>query len=98
MLLSLFGFYLVSNAIGRDIISRTGAVIASTTVRNWQYLTGKFLGNLVFLLTLGAGLAVSVMLMHIIRGEASLQPWLYLEYYALLLIPAIVFTSVVAIV
>ena len=96
-LLSLFGFYIVSNAIGRDVVSRAGAVIASTRVRNWHYLIGKFVGNLGSLLTLSAGLAASAMIMHLIRGEASLQPWLYLEYYALLVVPAVVLTSAVAI-
>ena len=41
----LFGFYVISNAVRRDIDSRCGYVIASTTMRSGEYLLGKFLGN-----------------------------------------------------
>src|SRR5205814_1064508 len=47
----LFGFYVISNAVRRDIDSRCGYVIASTNVRTVEYIVGKFLGNVVFLST-----------------------------------------------
>ena len=47
----LFGFYVISNAIRRDIITRCGVIAASTPMRSGEYLLGKFLGNLAFLAT-----------------------------------------------
>jgi hypothetical protein len=43
------------NALRRDILSRCGYVIASTTMRNSEYLAGKFAGNVVFLSVFTAG-------------------------------------------
>jgi ABC-type transport system involved in multi-copper enzyme maturation permease subunit len=94
--LGLFGFYLISNAIERDLTSGTGYLIASTPVRNTEYLAGKLVGNLVFLLSLllvyGGGVAV----MHLLRGEAPLEPLTYLVTYAVLVAPALVFVAIMA--
>src|SRR3990172_2553381 len=49
ILLGWVGFYMVSNSLQRDVETRTGFVLASTTVRNAEYLAGKFLGNVAFL-------------------------------------------------
>jgi hypothetical protein len=49
MFVGLFGFYVISNAVRRDVDSRCGYVIASTTMRTSEYVIGKFLGNVVFL-------------------------------------------------
>ena len=49
MFIGLFGFYVISNAVKRDVISRCGFVIASTTMRGSEYIIGKFAGNVVFL-------------------------------------------------
>ncbi|HXH41657.1 MAG TPA: hypothetical protein VNN08_23740, partial [Thermoanaerobaculia bacterium] len=57
----LFGFYVISNAVRRDIDSRCGYVIASTTMRTSEYIFGKFLGNVVFLTTFVAGYMLASM-------------------------------------
>ena len=49
LFLSLLGYYLVSNSFRRDIVSRTGYIIAATRVSNAEYMVGKFLGNIVYL-------------------------------------------------
>ena len=102
MLASLFvglaGFYVISNAIGRDVSSRCGFVIASTTVRGGEYLFAKLLGNLAFLGTFTAGFMLSSMGMLIVRNEAALEPWLFVRQYLLLVPPAIVLVAVLAIV
>ena len=96
--IGLGGFYVISNAIGRDISSRCGFVIASTTVRGGEYLFAKLLGNLVFLGTFTAGFMLSSMGMLIVRNEAALEPWLFVRQYLLLVPPAIVLVAVLAIV
>lgn len=93
----LFGFYVISNAIRRDIITRCGVIAASTPMRSGEYLLGKFLGNLVFLSTFVGGFMLSSMVMLLVRGEAPLEPLVFLSQYLLLTPTAIVFVSAVAV-
>jgi hypothetical protein len=94
----LFGFYVISNAVRRDIDSRCGYVIASTTMRTREYIIGKFLGNVVFLSTFMGGYMVASIAMLLVRGEAPLQPLIFMKQYAILVPSTIVFVSVVAII
>lgn len=93
----LFGFYVISNAIKRDIVSRSGLVAAATPMRSIEYLLGKFLGNLVFLATFLAGFMLFSMAMLLVRGEARLEPWIFVRQYLLLTPAAIVFVSAVSV-
>ena len=93
----LFGFYVISNAIRRDIVTRCGLVAASTPMRSGEYLLGKFLGNVVFLATFVTGFMLSSMAMLLMRGEAPLEPVVFVTQYLLLTPPAIVFVSAVAV-
>jgi hypothetical protein len=97
MFVGLAGFYVVSNALRRDILSRCGFVIASTTMRGSEYLLGKFAGNIVFLSVFTAGFMVTSMAMVLVRGEASLEPLLFAKQYLLLVPPSICFVSAIAI-
>lgn len=96
--IGLVGFYVISNAIGRDVSSRCGFVVASTTMRASEYLLAKCLGNVVFLVTFTAGFMFSSMGMLIVRNEAALEPWLFVRQYLLLVPPTIVLVAVLAIV
>ena len=97
ILLGLVGYYLVSNSIGRDTRTRTGFVIASTTVRNHEYLIGIFLGNVLFLSVVILGFMLSSMVMQLVRGEAAVRFSSFLWHYALLLPPMIIFVSAIAV-
>lgn len=97
MFVSLFGYYVISNAIRRDVISRCGVIAASTPMRSGEYLLGKFVGNLAFLVTFLAGFMLSSMVMLAVRGEARLEPLVFIGQYLLLTPPAIVFVSGVAV-
>ncbi|HUJ15395.1 MAG TPA: hypothetical protein VL284_16530 [Thermoanaerobaculia bacterium] len=94
----LGGYSVISNAILRDVRSRCGSVIASTTVRNGEYIIGKFLGNILFLGTFFAGFMLVSMAMVLVRGEAPLEVGTFLLQYLLIAPPPIVFASVLAIV
>ncbi len=96
LLLSLVGFYLVSNSIQTDIDSHAGFVLASTPLSNLEYLAGKLAGNIFFLASLGSGFCLSCLAMYQLRGEAPLELLTFLKYYALLLPPSIVFVSLIA--
>lgn len=93
----LFGYYVISNAIRRDIISRCGVVAASTPMRSIEYLIGKFLGNLTFLVTFMGGFMLFSMAMLLVRGEASLEPWVFVQQYLLLTPASVVLVSAVAV-
>ena len=93
----LFGFYVISNAIRRDVVSRCGLVVASTPMRSVEYLFGKFLGNLAFLFTFIAGFMLSSMAMQIVRGEAPFEPLVFMHQYLLLTPAAVVFVSAIAV-
>lgn len=95
--IGLFAFYVVSNAIQRDVRSRCGSVIAATGVRSSEYLVGKVLGNVLFLCTFMAGFMLTSMAMVLVRGEAPLEPLVFVWQYLLLVPPSIVMVSVVAI-
>ena len=97
MFVGLFGFYVISNALRRDIVSRCGVIAAATPMRSGEYLLGKFLGNLVFLATFLGGFMLSSMAMLLVRGEAPLEPLVFLQQYLLLTPAAIIFVSAVAV-
>lgn len=96
--IGLFGFYVISNALRRDIESRCGFVIASTRMTSLEYLVGKFAGNVVFLTTFILGFMVAAMGMLVVRAEAPLEPLLFMKQYAILVPSTIVFVSVLAVV
>jgi hypothetical protein len=97
MFIGLFGFYVISNALRRDVLSRCGYVIGSTTMRGSEYIVGKFAGNVVFLSVFTFGFMVTAMVMVLVRGEAPLEPWLFARQYLMLTPPAIAFVSAAAI-
>jgi hypothetical protein len=96
--IGLVGFYVTSNAIARDVASRCGFVIASTAMRGGEYLLAKLVGNVVFLATFTAGFMLTSMGMLIVRNEAALEPWRFVQQYLLLVPPAIILAAVLAIV
>jgi hypothetical protein len=93
----LFGFYVISNSVRRDITTRCGFIIASTPMRTGEYLSGKFLGNVSFLAVFVSGFMLSSMVMLLVRAEARLEPLIFMQQYLLLTPPAIVFVSSVAV-
>lgn len=95
-LLTFAGFYLTSNAIRRDLLARTGGIIAATPVTSGSYLAGKWLGGSAYLALITGVYILNVMAMHLLRGEGPLEPFTYLLTYALALGPAIAVISALA--
>ena len=96
VLLGMAGFYLTSNTVRRDIDTRTGYVIASTAVRNTEYLFGKLLGNMAFLTLVVIVYVLNVMAMQLLRGEAPLEPLTYAAMFLAVVGPVIVVVSSIA--
>jgi hypothetical protein len=97
MFIGLAGFYVISNALRRDVLTRCGFVIASTTMRGSEYIAGKFAGNVVFLSIFTFGYMLTAMAMVVVRGEAPLEPLVFAKQYLLLLPPTIAAVSALAI-
>jgi hypothetical protein len=95
--IGLFGYYVVSNTIRRDVTSRCGLVAASTPMRSSEYLLGKFIGNLAFLATFITGFMLTSIIMLLVRAEAPFQPLVFIGQYLLLTPSAIVFVAAVAV-
>jgi ABC-type transport system involved in multi-copper enzyme maturation permease subunit len=68
--LSLFGFYLVKNAIARDYQTGVGQIIATTPISKPVYLLGKWLSNLAVLTVILAVLTIMALVMQVVRVEA----------------------------
>ncbi len=96
--IGLAGFYVISNALRRDVLTRCGYVIASTTMRASEYIVGKFAGNVVFLSVFTMGFMATAMAMVLVRGEGPLEPLVFAGQYLLLVPPSIMFVSAIAIV
>lgn len=93
----LFGYYFIANTIRRDLITRCGIVAASSPMRTTEYIVAKFLGNLAFLVVFLGGFMLSSMAMLLVRGEAPLEPLVFIHQYLLLTTAAMVFVSAVAV-
>ena len=52
MLLSLPAFFLVKNAIERDVQTGVGQIIATTPITRWLYIMGKMWSNFVLLMSI----------------------------------------------
>lgn len=97
-LLSLFGFYAVSNGLERDRRARVAHVVAASPVRNLEYLLGKLLGNLALLAALTGGLLGAAVAMQLARGEGPFEPVTFLAHFLVLCGPCAAGVAVLALV
>jgi len=87
--ISLAGFYFVKNTIQRDRETRVGEILAATPLSKTLYIFGKALSNFAVLSLMIAVLALSAIVMQLVRGEDShVQPWTLLAPFLFLAIPA----------
>lgn len=67
--LSLAGFYLVKNALGRDIQTGVGQILAATTMTKPLYTVGKAISNFAVLAIMVGVMGIVAAMMQIIRQE-----------------------------
>jgi hypothetical protein len=96
LVLSFFGFSVAGHALGRDLRSRVGTIVAASPVTDLEYLAGKLLGSIALLTVVGAGFMVACMAMQVVRGEGPLEPLTYLAHYAVLGLPCIAWVAVLS--
>jgi hypothetical protein len=93
------GFYVVRSTIARDQQTGVGQVLAATPLRNGGYLAGKFLSNVMVLWSMAAVLAVTALVLQLVRGESrAVDPAALLLPFALLTLPVLAMTAAAALV
>ncbi|MBP2017793.1 ABC-type transport system involved in multi-copper enzyme maturation permease subunit [Symbiobacterium terraclitae] len=96
--LSLFGFYLVNDAIGRDRQTGVGQVLAATRMTRATYILSKATSNFALLAVLVGVLAVVAAGMQLLRGEApAIQPWPLLAPFLLVTLPGMAVVAALAV-
>ncbi len=95
MLLWLFGFYMLRSKISEDQRLKMGQIIASTPIRNLQYISSRAFSNFCVFMIIELVLVVAFMGMQLLRGEdlhinlaAYFLPLLFVSIPSLLLLSA----------
>ena len=97
LFVSMCGYYFVSNSFRRDILSRTGFIVAAAPVTDLEYIVGKFFGSVLYLLAIMLTCMASAMVMFLLRGEGSLEPLTFLSIYIAFVVPALAFSAAIAV-
>ena len=96
--ISLAGFYFVKNTIQRDRETRVGEILASTSLSKLLYILSKALSNFAVLSLMIVILALSAIVMQLVRGEDThIQIWKLLAPFLFLAIPVMAVVAAVAV-
>jgi ABC-type transport system involved in multi-copper enzyme maturation permease subunit len=95
--LGLFGFYLVSDCIKRDIRTGVGQIIATTPVSRGAYLVGKWISNFVVLSVLVLILAFAAAVMVLFQSENALDLEALLMPFIAVALPYMALTAALAV-
>jgi hypothetical protein len=93
LVLALAGFYLLRGRVAEDLRSGAGAVIGASRNGGAAFVLGRWCGGVLYLTALVGAFMATVLLCHAVRGEGPIQPLVYLQTYALVLGPMILFTA-----
>jgi hypothetical protein len=96
--LSLFGFYLVSDCIERDTRTGVGQIIATTPIRRVAYLVGKWISNFMVLFVLVLILVAAAVIMVLLKGEAALDLGALLMPFLAVTLPNMALVAALAVV
>ncbi|MFZ6656588.1 hypothetical protein [Undibacterium sp. TJN19] len=91
-LFGLAGFYLARGRIAEDLRSGTGGVIAATQVGNTLFLFSRWLGGVVYLISLILAFLGTMLVCHALRGDGPIEIGIYLQTYAVILLPMVFFS------
>lgn len=92
-LMMLVGFFLLRGRMGEDLRSGMGSVIATTPASSAVFLAGRWLGGVVYLGALALVFMAAIGVCHVVRGDGPYNLFIYLQTYALILIPTVFFTA-----
>jgi hypothetical protein len=93
LVLALAGFYLLRGRVAEDLRSGAGAVIGASRHGGALFVVGRWCGGVLYLAALTGAFMATVLLCHAVRGDGPIEPLVYLQTYALVLGPMILFTA-----
>ncbi|MBL8515070.1 MAG: hypothetical protein JNJ55_13845, partial [Betaproteobacteria bacterium] len=93
----LFAFYLARGRTREDLRCRVAGVLAASPVSNVSLILARWVGAMVFLLVLVAGVMATMMVMQAVRGVPPIEPLVYARTYLLLLLPTLAMAAAVAV-
>ncbi len=93
LLFSLAGFYLARGRTGEDLRSGIGGVIGATPAGDLLLVASRWLGAAAWLVVLLGAFMLTTFACHLLRGDGPLQPLVYLQTYALMLLPMAFFAA-----
>ena len=91
IIFGLGSFYLARGRVSEDMRSGVGSVIAASQISNGLFLISRWVGGVVYMLTLAAALLGTTLVLHLVRGDGPIEMMVYLQIYAMILIPMIFF-------
>ena len=92
----LAGFYLVRGRMSEDVRSGAGSVLAATPVGNAVFLLGRWLGGVAYQCGLLGIFMLTMLVLHLLRGQGPVQLLVYAQTFALLMLPLVFFTTAMA--
>ncbi|QOY93781.1 hypothetical protein IM543_19925 [Massilia sp. UMI-21] len=93
LLFSLAGFYLARGRTGEDLRSGIGGVIGATPAGDALLVLSRWLGAVGWLVLLLGAFMLTTLACHLLRGDGPVQLLVYLQTYALLLLPMALFAA-----
>jgi hypothetical protein len=95
--LAWIGFYLVGGSVARDYDTRVGQILATTPLTRPMYTLGKWLSNFAVLAAMVLILMVAGVLMILLIGETSLEPWALISPLVLQALPLMALVAAIAV-
>ena len=95
--LGLFGFYLVSDCIKRDMRTGVGQIIATTPISRAVYLMGKWISNCLVLSVLVLTLAAAAVIMVLLQSRTALDLGALLMPFLAVALPNMALTAALAV-
>lgn len=92
----LAGFYLARGRMSEDVRSGAGSVLAATPVSSAVFLFGRWLGSVAYLCGLLVIFMLTMLVLHMVRGEGPIQLLVYGQMFALVMLPLVFFTAAMA--
>ncbi len=97
LMFGLSGFYLARGRTRDDLRFGVGAVLAVTPISNAQLILARWLGAMAYLCAMVLALMLTIMLLQLVRGAGVIEPLVYLQSYALLLLPTLALAASIAV-
>ena len=93
LLFGLAGFYLLRGRMAEDLRAGLGGVIGASPAGNLVVILGRWCGGVLYLLALAGTFMLTILACHLLRGEGPIEPLVYLQTYALVLVPLVLFAA-----